>query len=399
MFYRIVFVCFLLMRCITPALADNWNYNAFVSQTLIYTSDNNYFGPSDDALNDQFRELALIINGTPLKSLTLSAQLLSRKAGSADDGIPRIDYGFMTWHFDESMIHQQSLRAGRIKIPFGFFNETRESPFGRQCIFLPQSIYTDRGRNSIMLADELLYSGEVSSGDWLGTIKAGYGRSVPDRKELFDLFGAKVTFKEYQFNPATTWNFQAAADYEAGRFRFAFSRQVTPTDFKGTIEINPLMQFKLETLALAYMSIFSFEWNEKYFTFTSELSRTNVNYGGITPIPSAPDYREYPAGGYVQLKLHISPTVDFFGRDEQIFYNSKDKLGKYYASKTGEDTITRFAFDRAYGIEYHPSSAWLLMAEVHFVQGTNWLTYRDMPENYVAHRNWNMGVVTAAWRF
>ncbi|HET8706856.1 MAG TPA: hypothetical protein VFM46_11205, partial [Pseudomonadales bacterium] len=353
----------------------------------------------DDALNDQLRELAVIVNGTPVRSLDVSAQLLSRKAGVADDGTPHIDYAFATWHVAESLAHQQSLRLGRVKVPFGFFNETRESPFGRQEIFLPQSAYTDRIRNSVLLADELMYLGEWYTEQWNFGVKAGYGRSIPDKKELLDIFRAKVTLENMEFSPTNTWNVQASADYNAGRFRFAFSRLVIPLDFAGTFRFSPTLAVDLNSVMKTYMNLFSFEWNEKNFSFTTELNSANVNYGKIKPLPSDPEYRDKPEGGYMQLKWHATASLDLFGRYEFNYYNRRDKMGRYYAERAGIEEFSRFAYERVYGVTYRPADAWLIMAELHMINGTQWLTNRDMPADYEPKRHWNLAAVSVAWRF
>jgi len=91
-----------LLPLSVTAQAQSWHVNGFVNQTLIYTSDNYLFGKTDDNVSADYRELAVIVNGALSERWDVSSQLLSRKAGSADDGTPRIDYGFISWRFYES---------------------------------------------------------------------------------------------------------------------------------------------------------------------------------------------------------------------------------------------------------------------------------------------------------
>ncbi len=378
---------------------DHWHYNGFVSQSAINTSDNYFFGPSDDGVNLDFRELALIINGNPFNSISVAAQLLSRKAGVADDGAPRIDYGLISWRFQDGVDVTQGLSLGRIKVPFGFFNDTRESPFGRMGIFLPQSVYGDRYRNSTMTADELLYFGEYRNAEWTVGVKTGYGRSNPDRDELMDVFRSKVQLEQLQIYRTEKWNFQLLADYDGGRFRAGFSRMLVPVDFSGNFRVSPTFVLQQASVLLTYMNLISLEWNQDAISLTSEIHKSVVNYGDLPVDVSNPDYKDYPEGGYVQLKWHATPTWDLYAREDIDYFNQKDRDGKKYAAIQGVDAFSRFVYDRTIGVAYRPRGDWLIMAELHRVNGTMWLTLRDTPDNYTIKQYWDMAAVSVAWRF
>ena len=50
-------------------------------------------------VSPDFRELGINGSWRPLPDLQLSTQILSRRAGKADDGDVRIDYGFIDYSF------------------------------------------------------------------------------------------------------------------------------------------------------------------------------------------------------------------------------------------------------------------------------------------------------------
>ena len=79
-----------------PTLAQqqpDYQIHGFAAQGFVLTSDNNLFGDSEDG-SLEFRELGINGQWQPLDRLGFSGQLLSRRAGEADDGDPVIDFLF-----------------------------------------------------------------------------------------------------------------------------------------------------------------------------------------------------------------------------------------------------------------------------------------------------------------
>ncbi|HET8708004.1 MAG TPA: hypothetical protein VFM46_16995 [Pseudomonadales bacterium] len=381
------------------ALAGQWHYNGFVSQSVINTSDNNFFGRSDDALNTDFRELALILTGSPVQALEGSMQVLSRSAGTADNGAPRIDYAFVSWRFQETVEISQGFSLGKVKVPYGFFNETRESPFGRQHIWLAQSIYPDRSRNSQMTANELLYFGEYRGEDWTFGLKAGYGKAKPDPDELTDYFQVNAALENFSVSSSTKWNAQLTADYGGGRFRAALSRVLVPIAFQASLRFPNAAVLNLDAVVKTYINVLSLEWNEPAFSVSAEIEDSAVNYAGLTVDYTQPDYRNYPQGANVELRFHATPSWDIYTRFDGVVFDKNDRSGEHFQRVTGAPSFTRFAYDKVLGAAYRPSPDWLIMAEAHRVNGTMWGTARDMPEGEMVSHYWNMAALTVAWRF
>ena len=121
--------------------------HGFASQAYIYTSDNDVFGNSDDNGSFGFTEIGINALLRPLPRLQLSAQGLSRRAGQGTSATPRLDFAVADYRLFSQDTNQFGIRVGRLKNPFGFYNDTRDVPFTRPSILLPQSIYFDRIRN------------------------------------------------------------------------------------------------------------------------------------------------------------------------------------------------------------------------------------------------------------
>src|SRR5690606_948492 len=145
-------------------IIDSVYWHAFASQGAIYTSDNNFYGDSDDGLSTEFRELGLILGTQPLDSVSLVAQVLSRETGEVDETDLRLDYAFASYTPYSSLNGEFGIKAGRIRAPIGFFNETRDVAHTRPGILLPQSVYPDRIRNVTFARDGAQLFGSYQQG-------------------------------------------------------------------------------------------------------------------------------------------------------------------------------------------------------------------------------------------
>ena len=119
----------------------------------------------------------------PLSNLQFSVQGLSRTAGEGSPGNIRLDYGFIDYTFSNQENSQFGIRLGRMKNPLGFYNDTRDVPFTRPSILLPQSIYFDRTRKLPSPRMARTYMG--NTGPITATFpsrRASYVRSSRERK-------------------------------------------------------------------------------------------------------------------------------------------------------------------------------------------------------------------------
>ena len=166
--------------------------HGFASQAYITTSDNDVFGNSDNGGSFGLTESGLNASVRPLPRVLLSAQLLSRRAGEGNTGMPRLDFGFLDYRIYSHEANQFGIRVGRLKNPFGFYNDTRDVPFTRPSIMLPQSIYFDRVRNISLSGDSVQLYGEAAVSNW-GTVSTQFGVFLPivsDKDTELSILGA-----------------------------------------------------------------------------------------------------------------------------------------------------------------------------------------------------------------
>ena len=97
---------------------DTLQVHGFLSQALVITDDNNFFGHSSrDKGSLEFPELGLNVSLRPHQDVLVAAQVLSRRAGgNSSDAEPKLDYGLVDYHAASSAIGQIRYEhdAGRI---------------------------------------------------------------------------------------------------------------------------------------------------------------------------------------------------------------------------------------------------------------------------------------------
>ncbi|WP_394389179.1 hypothetical protein [Shewanella woodyi] len=86
----------------------------------------------------------------------------------------KFDYLFAeyTYHFGDETV---GLRGGLFKNEAGFYSSTRDVPFTRPSIMLPQSIYSDYFRDAQLHIEGEIYLVYIRSsmGHWIGTLLLG----------------------------------------------------------------------------------------------------------------------------------------------------------------------------------------------------------------------------------
>jgi hypothetical protein len=106
-------------------------FHGFLSQGLFSTSGNNVYGKSKNSVSAGLTEIGLNISYRALKNLSFAAQGLYRRAGATtgDAGEVTLDFGFVDLNLLNLQEGRIGVRGGRIKNPWGLYNETRDVAF------------------------------------------------------------------------------------------------------------------------------------------------------------------------------------------------------------------------------------------------------------------------------
>lgn len=372
------------------SLADaRYHIQGFAAQGLVGSTNNEFFGQSRDAISTEFTEAGLNGIWQPLDSLRLSGQAVYRRAGESDQDGLRLDYAQADWQFAQTETTQFGLKFGKVKLPYGLYNETRDMPYTRPGILLPQSIYADNTRDLLLAAPGFFVHGssvqKYGATDFsLGWVKpdfdsesieyASLGRPRDGKLKGQGAIGARLRWElpsdttlMLTYADAKTDYLPASGDALAAgnlHYRIAFAT----------------LQQRLDTL-----------------TFTAEYGEPKLDLRGFGP--SLPDLGRTIQSYYLQGEWRFQANWEVMLRHDVFYRDKNDKSGNQFQAATGLPAHSMFARDWTLGLRWDTTPNLMLRAEYHHVDGTAWLPGPDNPDFLSREQRWNMWLLQAAYRF
>ncbi len=117
--------------------------HGFLSQGFLWSSDNDYLSAETSKGDFRFNELGISFSFYLAQSLRVGMQLFSRSLGSTGNNEVQLAWAVADYRLRDWL----GFRAGKMKLPMGFYNETRDIDQLRTSIFLPESVYPELERD------------------------------------------------------------------------------------------------------------------------------------------------------------------------------------------------------------------------------------------------------------
>ena len=267
----------------------------------------------------------------PLSNLQFSVQGLSRTAGEGSPGNIRLDYGFIDYTFSNQENSQFGIRLGRMKNPLGFYNDTRDVPFTRPSILLPQSIYFDRTRKLAIAADGAHLYGEYRSDYGDVSFQAGIVRPLVQGAEA-----EAAVFNGSQppghLTPNMSYVGRINYELDGGRVRFGISATQLNMGYSPSPEaLSAVPPKDLQAGSVHFIPlVFSAQYNAERWSLTSEYAIRFLEYKNFGPPLGNLDF----AGEsyYFQGVYRFTPEWEGIIRYDALFTNGDDHSGKKWAA-------------------------------------------------------------------
>jgi len=188
--------------------------HGYISQGYLKSIDNNFYGETNEGGTADFSEAAFNIGTDVSDKLHIGMQILSRKLGDFGKGKVEIDWGYADYRYKDWL----GIRAGKMKLVHGLYNETRDVDFLRTSIFLPQSIYNEAWRDTVAAVQGAELYGDVylgmagslnyrlQGGDCAYPVDSGVATTTEDQARLLGMeYDAKDYFSKYGASSALVW--------------------------------------------------------------------------------------------------------------------------------------------------------------------------------------------------
>jgi len=341
--------------CATPALAQAdegdaspIQFHGFASQGFILTLQNDYLAENSTDGSFEFTELGLNFTKQLTDTFSTGGQLLAQDLGPAGNFEPRIDWFYLDFRPDDWL----GLRFGRVKIPYGLYNEVQDVDSARVPVLLPQSVYPLQAR-------ELLFS--VTGGELYGFQRIGVlgaleyrlfaGTIFLDSDELTPPGAAfELDFRvRYLSGGRLLWEtplegLRAGGSYERVRF--------DTTAFVAGLQPSLLIE---NTSSLWMLSA---EYATGDLLVAAEYGRwqseQHSNYPELSPTLEETSERAYVMTSY-RLAAWVQPGAYF-----AVYHpNVDDREGRENRQ-----------LDAAFTLRFDLNQHWLVKAEAHYMSGT-----------------------------
>jgi hypothetical protein len=136
-------------------------FHGFVTQALMATSHNNYLGMDTRHLSADWTEAALNVNDEVSDKLRVGLQLHYMRLGIfGGDGV-NVDWVMGDYRFNQEL----GVRAGRVKIRWGLYNDTQDYDPGYLWSLLPESIYAVDWRATNLSQNGAEFYGKLDVGE------------------------------------------------------------------------------------------------------------------------------------------------------------------------------------------------------------------------------------------
>ncbi|MFM8332648.1 MAG: hypothetical protein ACKN9T_13240 [Candidatus Methylumidiphilus sp.] len=370
-------------------LPDSVQIHGFASQSYIFTSGNEFFGHSTNTGSLDFTEMGINGSWRPLSQLQTSLQIVYRRAGRTDNSDLRIDFGFLDYSFISDVDTLIGVRMGRVVTPLGIYNDTRDMPFTRPSIFLPQSIYFDVNRNFALSGDGVQFYGEYRSkiGDFFLHANGFYPRTNdPDLKDTIS--GSLPGYMREE----PSWVTRLIYEWGAGKIRLGvtggqFNAKYVPEGGENNYEPGA---FRFSPI------LFSAQYNAENWSLTSEyaIRSSSLNHFG----PRLPDTTIHGESYYVQGSYRFIESLEWFLRYDALYWDKSDRSGKELADATGLSAHRQFAKDITTGIRWDISPSFMARLEYHYINGTGWISHLENIDSE-ASQHWSMFAMSVSFRF
>lgn len=368
--------------------------HGFVSQGAFMSTDHDYLGHSERG-TVEFTEAAVNLSREVADRLRVTLQIFTRDLGPIGDYRLVLDLGFVDYRWRQWL----GLRAGRVKMPFGLYNEINDVPSGRLAILLPQSIYPITSRDFLLgLTGASIYGspllGEAGALDYQlygGTIFIDDADNPQiDEIDVRHVVGAQLFWRPpvEGLRVGGSWlNVRMDLDFQLDQATIdqLVAAGSVPADFDGQARVS---------LHDANLLVGSAELAWRSWLFAGEYSRWLVHSetrpDGLVPDPDSDSERFYALAAY-----RLDDTYTFGGYYSVKFADTDDRTGEGAAYP---ESHLAYQADLALTARYDVNEFWLFKAEGHFIQGTSDLAAADNPIDE-REKNWGLFLVQTVLSF
>lgn len=322
--------------------------HGFVSQGFILTTSNNYIDNNTTSGSFQFSEGGINVTKQLTDKFRVGLQLFAQDLGPNGNYDVQLDWAYLDYHWKDWL----GFRAGRVKIPYGLYNEIQDVDSARAAVLLPQSIYPLQTRQFLFAQTGAEVYGYARS-DVLGAIdyRVFGGTILIDPSQLVPTgIGAQLAF----YVPAV---FGERLIWETPLTGLRLGASAEAIEFDTTAFITGVPA-PVHITSQSLLWVGSAEYAVGDWVFTAEYGRWR-SYQSSDNATLSPSLLSLSERGYLMATYRAAPWF-WPGAYYSVFFpNVNDRIGR---ANEQHDVAATLRFDI--------NQYWLVKLEAHYMEGT-----------------------------
>ena len=356
--------------------------HGMVSQGYINSDHYNYLAHDSEGGSFQFNEYALNFSKNLTDRLRVGIQLFARDLGDMGNDDIYVDWAYGDYRWKDWL----GFRAGKMKVPFGLYNETRDMDMLRTFVFLPSGVYTETYRDILMGLKGISIYGTLPLKKW-GSLdyQALYGTMDLDDSDAFekvylDMLPPGSSLERIDVDEVFTACYRWNTPIDGLRIGSTFSYQ----DFDIRAEMRLLGPFTLDGLFKfkdieAFTHSIEYTWgNLVLATEYFELSVKSTPYINRKRLPKESMKME---GWYVSGTYRFTDWLEV-GAYYSMFWPDAHDRGGHDESRNLQKKHQAWLEDIALAFRFDINKYMIFKTEWHWMDGTANVYGLDNPGGY-----------------
>lgn len=386
------YLCLAFVASATELKSESLQVHGFVAQGVIDANNSNYIN-ADENVSLELTEVGLNASYQLNDDFRVAGQAVYLNGGNRYHAGMRLDYLLLEWDAFHNDAWQASFYFGRVKNNHWLYSSTRDIPFARPSIIIPQVVYFDGFRDIAVGGDGVAVKLSYSD-DSLGEIDFNFsrGKSTISNKQADVILG-----------DLSTGDFGHDLDLQASvywrpansQWRFGFSAlDSTFTYDSGNADnySDGSFTFQFYTANALYEGEF---WEFTGELFQERFITKDFYFSGF-------NRDEVGQGYYLQARYKLQKDLSIMARHERFYNNKEDKNGSKLEQNTGGLIPAYFGYhnDTVIGLSYDFSSDFRVNAEYHWMQGAARLSPIVQPDPIANNsKNWQVWAIQFMYWF
>ncbi len=428
LFAIVVVLTGLLPQSEALAFGDDIHVGGMVSQGYLQTTENNFLIDDSKDGSFEFQEATIHFMAMPVDRLRIGVQLYARDFGSEGNTDVVLDWAYGDYRWRDFL----GVRAGRIKMPIGFYNKVRDIDVARTSILLPQSVYTETQRDFGLAYEGVNVYGNLGlGGGGSADYEAFFGTlNVPNMNSIFwrdaiqniaDGYSAGVVagLSAATGAPANSISTYSTSNNSAASFDNFYGYQIvwnTPinglrlghTNLTGSVEFGtdvtvdadvptgnaamPIMESSNSTevrseVDIPYLATFSVEYIWNKLTVAAEYKENRYETKTYFDNTLASESVDVGVGYYGMVGYQVFNWMTLSTYYSELYPDNSDR----------DSSHRQWLKDAAFSTRFDLNSNWLLKLELHSMNGTGSLSRLQNPDGF--EESWMLYAAKATYRF